>query len=224
MIVDYFLGRQRCIYCGESCGRLPICAGCENGLPWNACACPGCARPQTHAAPCPDCLQHSPLFDSAWTAFRLEPPVQQGVHALKYHAGFLHAGLLGELMAQRLARRAQPMPQLIVPVPLHHTRLMLRGYNQALELARGLRRVLDVEVDARAAQRVRATPDQIGLSKAERRRNLKSAFAVSARVADLHIALLDDVMTTGATLAELARAARKAGAVKIEVWALARAG
>jgi ComF family protein len=115
------------------------------------------------------------------------------------------------------------LPALVIPVPLHDTRLMRRGYNQALELAHGMQRVLDIEVDAGAARRLRRTRDQIGLNPAQRRRNVHEAFAVDARVAGRHIALLDDVMTTGATLADLARAARHAGAARIEAWALARA-
>jgi ComF family protein len=126
-------------------------------------------------------------------------------------------------MAERLARRAQPLPELLIPVPLHRRRLMRRGYNQALELARVLKRTLALPVEAGAATRLHATPDQIGQTAAQRRRNLRNAFAVDTKVAGKHIALLDDVMTTGATLAALARAARKSGAAKIEVWALARA-
>lgn len=99
---------------------------------------------------------------------------------------------------------------------------MLRGYNQALELARVNSRISGIPCDARAAQRIRCTPDQIGNTSAQRRRNIKNAFRVTRPLHGLHIALLDDVMTTGATLAELARACRAAGAVKIEAWSAAR--
>ena len=221
-MVDNFFSGNHCLHCEGDAGARQLCAGCESALPWLMQACPGCSQPQEHDALCPRCVRKPPPFDSAWAAFRLAAPVQQGIHALKYHAGFVHAGLLGGLMAQRLAQRAQPLPQLIIPVPLHRTRLMRRGYNQALELARTLTRTLDIRVNANAAVRLRATPDQIGQSAAQRRRNLKNAFAVETCLSGQHIALLDDVMTTGATLAELARAARRAGAEKIEAWALAR--
>jgi ComF family protein len=222
-MVDNFPIKQLCRYCGGDAQRLALCTGCEAALPWIAQACPGCALPQNHDGLCSRCLKKPPPFDSAWAAFRLEAPVQQGIHGLKYHAGFLQAGMLGRLMAEKLGRRAQPLPELLIPVPLHRTRLMRRGYNQALELARAFKRTLAITLDADAATRLRATPDQIGLTAAQRRRNLHGAFKVDASVADKHIALLDDVMTTGTTLAELARAARKAGAAKIEVWAAARA-
>lgn len=185
-------------------------------------ACPGCAQPQNFDGLCAHCLKKPRPFDAAWAAFRLEAPVQQAIHGMKYRSGFMQARLLGDLMAQKLGRRALPLPELVIPVPLHRNRLMGRGYNQSLEIAQTLKRTLAIKVDANAAKRIRSTPDQIGLSAAQRRRNLHNAFTVDMRVAGKHIALLDDVMTTGTTLAELARAARKAGAARIEVWAVAR--
>lgn len=154
---------------------------------------------------------------------RMETPVREGIHGLKYHAGFLQAHWLGKIMAQRLAQRPAPLPQLLIPVPLHHGRLMRRGYNQALELARVITQTLAIPLLPQPARRLRSTPDQIGQTRAQRHKNLKGAFTVDACVRGHHIALLDDVMTTGATLTELATAARKAGAAKIEVWAAARA-
>lgn len=201
----------------------PLCAGCEQALPWNAPACPACARSQTHDAPCLQCTDEPPPFDRAWAALKLQTPAREGIHDLKYHAGFLQAHWIGALMAKRLAQRREPLPQLLIPVPLHHTRLMRRGYNQAQELARAITQSLAIPLMPQAAKRVQATPDQIGLTRAQRRKNLKHAFSVDECVRDRHIALLDDVMTTGATLNELARAARKAGAARIEVWAAARA-
>lgn len=126
-------------------------------------------------------------------------------------------------MAKQLAQRREPLPQLLIPVPLHRTRLMHRGYDQAQELARVITRSLAIPLHPHAAKRVRATPHQIGLTEAQRRKNVKNAFVVNESVRGLHIALIDDVMTTGATLYALTQAARKAGAAKIEVWAAARA-
>lgn len=223
ILVDNLLGASPCFFCNGKTDGAAVCAGCQRSLPWNTCACPGCARPQNHPAHCPSCLKRRLPFDCAWAAFRLDAPVQQGIYRLKYHAGLNQARLLGTLMGQRLALRSQPLPTLVVPVPLYYTRQMRRGYNQALELARGLQRVLAIEVDATAARRLRPTRDQIGLNPAQRRRNVHEAFVVDAGVAGRHIALLDDVMTTGSTLADLARAARHAGATRIEAWALARA-
>ena len=211
-----------CLYCQAPANRSGLCAGCTSALPWLLHACPTCALPQNHPAPCPRCLKKPPPFDSAWAAFRLETPVQEAIHRLKYGAGFMQGRMLGELMAQQLARRAAPMPEVIIPVPLHRSRLIRRGYNQALELARILQHTLAIDVAPGLARSVRRTADQIGQTRAQRQRNLRDSFVVDPGVAGRHIALLDDVMTTGATLSELARTARGAGAARIEAWALAR--
>lgn len=221
-MVDNFWPARRCLYCGASSAQIAICEGCAASLPWIQQPCPGCALPQNFDGLCRRCLKKPMPFDAAWAVFRLDAPVQQAIHGLKYHAGFLQANLLGELFAQKLGRRAQPFPDLIIPVPLHRTRLMRRGYNQALEVARIVKQNLDIRIGSDLAKRVRATPDQIGLSRTQRQKNLRGAFAVDAHVEGKHIALLDDVMTTGATLSELARVARHAGAAKIEAWAIAR--
>lgn len=212
----------RCRHCSGPTPGSPLCAACTRALPWNAPACPRCAQPQAHAEPCAGCRGRAPAFDSAWSAFRLESPVQRGLHALKYRADFLQAGLLGALMAERLLRRAEPLPQLILPAPLHVSRLFLRGYNQALELGRELSRRTGIPCEAQALRKPRITRDQIGLTFAQRRRNVRGAFRCTRRLDGLHIALLDDVMTTGATLDELARTCRAAGAAKIEAWSAAR--
>ncbi len=211
-----------CRSCGGGLDAGLLCAPCTAELPWNVPACDRCARPLPAAGTCSACLQRAPHFDAAWTAFVLDTPIQRYVHALKYHADFAQAQVLGTLMAQRLAQRPAPLPQLLLPVPLHPLRLMRRGYNQALELARVLGAARALPVDAHALARVRATADQIGQSAAARRRNMRGAFAVRAPLDGLHIALVDDVMTTGATFEALAQACRAAGAARIEAWAVAR--
>ncbi|HWY24950.1 MAG TPA: ComF family protein [Nevskia sp.] len=216
---------EQCSLCHQP-SRFPVCAACRAELPWNRIACPLCARPQDAGTGyiCGSCAQTPPPFDSGWSAFRYATPIDQAVQGLKYRAGFRSGRWLGQEMAQALARRSRPLPELLLPVPLHAGRLRRRGYNQALELARALGQTLSIEVAPQLARRLRATEDQIGKSAAERRRNIKGAFAVEAgRLDGRHIALVDDVMTTGSTLAELARVCRKAGAARIEVWTAARA-
>ncbi len=211
-----------CTLCGAITSGALLCAPCTAELPWNSPACPGCALPAAQAVPCPACLHRPRAFDAAFAAFVLATPVQEGIHALKYQARFQQASLLATAFAARLRTRAEPLPTLLIPVPLHWRRQWRRGYNQSLELARVIGAKLDIAVDPTATKRRRATPDQIGQTAVQRRQHLKGAFAASARVAGQHIALLDDVMTTGATLEELARACKAAGAARVEAWAIAR--
>jgi ComF family protein len=224
-MVDGFAERllpQRCRICNGSTGGPLLCDPCTLERPWNDSACNRCALPMTEPGICPDCQQHAPRFDRAWAAFRLQAPIHHGVHALKYHADFAQARLLGELMSSRLRARGETLPGLLIPVPLHRLRLMRRGYNQAVEIARVIAKRCGIALELDGARRVRATDDQIGQSRAARRRNMRGAFELRTDLGGAQVALVDDVMTTGATFESLARACRSAGAAKIEVWAAAR--
>jgi ComF family protein len=232
-IVDKFsavwadlLAPLRCHCCGGATGG-PVCAACEKSLPWNTSACRGCAIPLTSGHQennvCGACLTQAPPQDRSWAAFRYEAPVSRQIVGLKFHGDLMPSHVLGCLMAARLATRPEPLPELLIPVPLHRARLQRRGYNQAQEIARVLSRRLGMKLRPDAARRLKPTREQTELHAADRRRNVRGVFAVSPDVAGRRIALLDDVITTGATVAELARTARKAGAAHIEVWAAARA-
>ncbi|EIT71277.1 MULTISPECIES: ComF family protein [Hydrocarboniphaga] len=220
--VRRLLSSPHCLCCELPTATELLCEGCKADLPWNLEACPGCAIPSTRGLPCPACLRRPRRFDAAWAPFRLAPPVRLGILGLKYAARFEQARLLGGLMAEGLQHRGGASPDLLLPVPLHWRRLISRGYNQAQLLAREIGRALDIELDVRSLRRVHATPDQIGRSASERRHNLRKAFELTRRLDGLHVAIVDDVMTTGATFDELARVCRKAGALRIEAWAAAR--
>ena len=213
-----------CLICTGEAEPGTVCEGCRNSLPWNRIACPVCALPQrsTVSHTCANCAAEPPHFDATLAAFRYEAPIAQAIAGLKYHAQFRQSRWLGGEIARLAADRPSPLPDLLIPVPLHPSRLRERGYNQALELARGITRALAIDIDWQSAVRLRATADQIGKRAKERRKEVRKAFAVSTTVAGRHIALIDDVMTTGSTVDELARAARAAGAARIEVWVAAR--
>lgn len=220
------LAPASCWWCGAG-GAPGACAACVRALPWNDRACRACGVPLgagTEASACGDCLREAPPQDRTWAAFRYAAPVSQAIVGLKFHGRLAPAHVLGGLMARRLAGRAEPLPELLVPVPLADARLRRRGYNQALELGRELARALSLRLAPQAARRVRATQEQTRLDAAARRRNVRGAFAVDpAALRGRHVALLDDVVTTGATMAELARVVRAAGAARVEAWAAARA-
>lgn len=217
-LIDAFLP-ARCRHCGAPGAAL--CEGCRARLPWNLRACRHCALPVGAGDCCRDCAT-APMFDAARAAFTLAAPIRETVHAMKYDADFGAAALLGDLLAQRLAAGAAPLPEVLLPVPLHPRRLRARGYNQALLLARALTRRLKLELHDEGARCLRVTADQIGQSAAQRRKNLRGAFAIDADLRGRRVALVDDVMTTGATLGELARACRRAGAARVEAWVVAR--
>lgn len=199
---------------------LGLCAGCLNDLPRVAFACPRCARALPRPdLPCGRCQTHPPAFDHAIALFRYAAPLDGLLLQLKFGQAAHLARLFAALLAERL--RSEPLPDCILPVPLHPGRQRERGFNQAIEIARPLARRLGCALDLDTCIRSRATPPQSRLSARERRRNLRGAFRLT-RAPARHIALLDDVMTTGSTLDELATLLRRGGAERIDVWVCAR--
>jgi len=151
-------------------------------------------------------------------------PVRELVHDLKFRRNMAVAPLLSSLLAERVAAEPGGRPQVLLPVPLHKTRLRERGFNQAVEIARPLARELGIPLDVAAGRRARKTIPQSQLEgAAARRENLRGAFLVPGEVKGLHLALVDDVVTTGATVGELAAALIREGARRVDVWACCRA-
>lgn len=216
------ISRQQCFVCAEPGSTHAICRGCHEDLPWNRTACPGCAQAMPHPALCRDCLRRPPAFDQAFAPFLLQGVVRQWVHGLKYQARFHQARLLAELLSAALPRDATSTLDRILPVPVRFGRRMARGYNQCTVLASHVSRALDLPLQIRGVRMIRQPAEQIGQSAAQRHRNLRGAFSIECDLTGQHVALLDDVMTTGATLEALALAARKAGAARVTAWALAR--
>jgi ComF family protein len=214
------LGRclpQRCALCSAACGPLLVCADCDRSLPRLPPACPRCALPTPLGAECGSCIARAPPFARAIAAFAYAFPLDRLLQALKY-SGHL---ALAEFFAEALARSVRVWPDALVALPLSPQRQRARGYNQAGEIARALAaRGRTPLVDALV--RTRDTPPQAGLQWAERAHNVRGAFALRTSVAGLRIAIVDDVMTTGATLRAAATAVRDAGACEVDVWVVAR--
>jgi ComF family protein len=218
-----------CVLCA-GVGQLDVdlCASCASELPVNANACTQCGEQLSASTKvwllCGACLRKPPRYQSTHCAFRYSYPIDHLVRALKYHDRLTHARVLGELLAQSLLRaRTEPWPQLIVPVPLADSRYRERGFNQASEVAEQLHGRLRIPVRADLLERKRATSEQAGLDKMGRRKNVRNAFAMCAPLNAKHVAIVDDVVTTGSTVNEVARVLKRAGAEIIEVWAVARA-
>ena len=205
---------------------LFICAPCKNDLPLNACACPVCALPVTrHGVICSSCLHaKSRPIGNTFALFRYMFPVNRLIQDMKFHARIEVAAFLGYWMAQFACAEDLPMPQCLIPVPLHKSRVAERGYNQALEIARIAGSILGIPVSHNLCDRIINTPPQSAVSAVLRGRNLKGAFALSKNCASLpeHVVIIDDVITTGATVNELARVLRDGGIERVDVWASAR--
>lgn len=213
---------QPCLLCAARSLHGPVCADCAAALPRLADGCPLCAAVSPAGEVCGRCLKRPPAFDRLRAVYRYEFPVDVLVRQLKYAGELACAGWLAGRLTEVIAAAAGARPEVIVPMPLHPRRLRERGFNQAVLLARRVGAGLRLPVLAEACRRLRDTPPQVGLSHAERRRNLRAAFACDTDLSGRRVALLDDVMTSGASLDALAGAVRRAGAVAVEAWAIAR--
>lgn len=224
-IIQEWLFPPTCLLCGDAgtAGR-DLCAPCADELPYLRTCCSRCALPLELDGPtlCGRCLAQPPSFDTAFALLAYREPVRHLVHALKFHRQYPHARLLGALLADALTGRID-VPELLIPVPLHTSRFRQRGFNHSAEIAREVSRRLAIPLDTRVVGRSRATPPQVGLSAVERARNVKKAFALRGSFPARHVAIIDDVMSTGSTVNELAGTLRKGGAERIEVWVCARA-
>lgn len=216
-----------CAFCGVARRHYEaaICAGCTRDLPWIAAQCPGCARPLA-AQPaagvvCAECQRRPTPFESAVVPLAFEFPVDAAIRLFKFHRKLHYAEAFGEILCGAAVRLPGDVDALL-PVPLHWARHGMRGFNQAMEICRPLQRATGLPV-IRNVARVRRTPYQSGLGARERRRNLEGAFRVRGRIRATHVALVDDVMTTGETCSLLARELLAAGVRTVSVLAIARA-
>jgi ComF family protein len=211
---------QDCFLCQAASGEHFLCEACERELPSSASACPCCALPGSSGAECGACIASPPHYDASRAAFVYAYPVDGLIHALKYGGQLALARLFAHKLHQRLGKATGV--DLIVPLPLHPARLAERGFNQAAEIAKGLSRLTGIAMDARLARRVRNTAPQTALPWPERAANMRRAFACEPGVSGLSLAVVDDVMTTGATLDEFARTLKRSGAARVENWVVAR--
>ncbi len=203
-----------------------ICDACSRDLPLNQPACPACAIPVIQAGHCAACLQaNSPLIQRALCVYRYEFPLSTLIQQMKFHAHMGVAEFLGEKIADQLLVSGAPLPQAIIPVPLHPRRLAYRGYNQAAVLAAKISQRTGVPADFQMCRRLRHTVPQTELPADERRKNIRGVFKISGTTVAgyRHIAIVDDVVTTGSTVAEIARLFLRAGTGRVDAWACARA-
>ena len=214
-----FLG-QDCALCAAPSKGAVVCAACDAALPRAASRCARCALALAHGGICGQCLRRAPSFDAALAAFEYRFPVDRVIRRFKYAGDLALGRWLALALAQRVA--AEAPPDLVVAPPLAPPRLRERGFNQALEIAKVVARRVNVPCALDGLKRSRETAPQPGLGRRERLANLRRAFRCELELHGEHVAVVDDVMTSGATAEALARALKSAGAARVSIWAVAR--
>jgi ComF family protein len=208
---------QHCALCSARSGTDEVCRACDRAMPRPGLACPCCALPTSQGEICGHCLRHPPPFEATRVAFNYAFPLDRLVQRMKY------GGQLAciDYLADPLAAAVTCWPDMLLAVPLAPARQRMRGFNQSHELATRVARRHRVPIGG-GLVRARDTPPQATLPWAQRVRNVRGAFRADASVTGLRVAIVDDVMTTGATLAAAATAVRRAGARSVEAWVVAR--
>jgi ComF family protein len=208
--------------------NIPICMACETELPWLGDHCQTCALPLPGTGlTCGQCLKQPPAFERVAAPWSYSFPLDTLITRFKHSAKWPFGRLLADLLAQYLQHRFDEdlnRPDALVPVPLATKRLRQRGFNQAAMLARWLGGHLDIPCDETLLLRTQDTSAQQDLNAEARKKNLRNAFALTpgAQIKGRHLALVDDVLTTGATAQALARLLMEAGAARVDVYCLAR--
>lgn len=217
-----------CLLCEAPASHWALCSGCLQDLPWNLHACERCAIPlPEELLLCGECRPRPPPQQMAIAPLRYVFPVDSLIAGLKYHRQLAHTPVLSGALLEAIQAADRPLPQLILPVPLHPRRLAERGYNQALEIARPLAKAFGLPLETRLVSRARHTRAQRTLDARARQHNLAQVFDVSTqRLAALghptHVAIVDDVLTTGATVGAMASLLQRHGVTDIDVWCVAR--
>jgi len=216
-----------CLLCSSTdTNEMDICNPCMDDLSHNINCCRICALPLSQHSPdspiCGNCLRQPPPFDNCHAIFAYSYPISNLISGFKFSGKLENGRLLAQLLIRSIEANRLPLPELILPVPLHRSRLRERGFNQALELALPLGRHFGIPVDIHRCKRTRATEAQSNLHKRERQKNIRGAFSLKHKLEHSHVAILDDVVTTGSTITELARTLKSSGVSQVDIWALAR--
>ena len=212
----------RCVLC-DRLDRIGLCAECLNGLERIEHPCFKCGASCTGPGPCGRCQVQPPAYDITITPFKYHPPLTALVHRFKYPRNVTLARPLANLLSQEIVQRRYPLPQLLIPVPLHWTRLLWRGFNQSVELARHISSALDIPISRNLVYRNRKTTSQTLLPFRQRQHNISNCFALRRPLNVASVAIVDDVVTSGATVDQMSQELRKKGAAQVQVWALLRA-
>ena len=215
-----------CLLCGtRGTHNIDICTSCQDDLPHNQNCCHICALPlpPNHSDQvCGKCLKQTPNFNRCYAPYPYGSPISVLISDLKFNDKLYTGRLLAELLIDYIKTNNLELPELIIPVPLHTKRLRERGFNQALELAKPIGRHFNIPVDTKSCKRIKATETQSTLNKKIRVKNMRGAFEIVQPLDCKHLVIVDDVVTTGTTVNELAKVIKSTGVKRVDVWALAR--
>ncbi len=226
-IIQEYLLPPTCILCGnKGLNGSDICMHCKEGLPRNKQCCYRCAEVLVTSSHlpllCGHCLSSPPAFDETYAPFLYQGEIRHLITSLKFGAHYKNARLLALLLAEYLKESAE-LPDLIIPVPLHNSRYRERRFNQAIEIAKTVSKELFIPLDITSCLKHIKTPHQTTLTAKQRHKNIKNSFCITKPLDINHVAILDDVMTTGSTANELAKLLKTAGVNRVDVWVCARA-
>ncbi|MBL1142223.1 MAG: ComF family protein [Proteobacteria bacterium] len=199
------------------------CKDCEKDFIRNASRCPCCGQKNAEKHLCGACLNKKTFITTTEVVFSYDYPANELIKAFKFNNRHELSAVFAERLANKLKKKTEMLPSVLIPVPLHKKRQMIRGYNQSLEIARHLGKHLGIEINPSLCSRIKNTDPQSTLPVKTRRKNVQGAFAINTQRIPKHIAIIDDVITTGSTINELARLLKNAGCQRIDVWAIARA-
>jgi len=227
---------SRCILCHQTVRihtgntAIEFCECCYKKQPFNTVCCVRCALPLVEGSAgntlCGRCIQKLPEYDYAHSLFRYEDSIIGLVHQLKFSEKITYARSIGELLLS--AYDSEPslnneVPDCLLPVPLHSSRLRQRGFNQSIEIARVLSKKRGIPVENDAIIRQRSTDSQTGLNAKQRQSNIRGAFKMVRKIHSSHVLIIDDVVTTGSTVNELARILKRNNIERVGVLSIARA-
>ncbi len=232
--IFYSLFPTRCLLCRRALAtHQPLCQACQEDLPWQTNVCLRCGLSLTDALfprhsdstkHCGQCLQQPPPFERTVAVWRYQAPLTSLITQLKFQQQVSSGQLLGELISSKILEiyGDQPLPECMVPVPLHPRRVWTRGYNQAILLAKPIAKALRIPLNLRCLTRTQHTLPQSRLPGQARRRNLQHAFTMTQPFTHKHVAIVDDVVTTGQTVTAISHLLRQQGVKKIDIWCAAR--
>lgn len=229
--LNHWLWPNYCVICRNLISRhIPLCTQCEKELPWNLNACTCCGNPFAHSEVtttlCGQCLSTPPAYQTTIAPLIYRDGVTKLIIHLKFYHRLQYAHLLGHLFANFIRKNMTPhiLPEKIIPIPLHKKRIQKRGFNQSLEIAKVVARDLQIPLDYHICCRKKNTQPQTSLAAKERHANIKNAFTLIKQSAKVHhVAIFDDVVTTGHTVNELSKVLVQGGIKRVDVWCCARA-